>query len=274
MTANGTGTDASVLAAELRLRVVDLSYRAHVGHIGSCLSVADLLAAVYGSQWFEFGRPVDRDRFVLAKGHAGLALYAVLEALGVVSSDDLDTFGQNGSPFGVHPEVDLPGVDFSTGSLGQGLGMGVGSALAARIQGSSRCTVVLLSDAECNAGATWEAVDFAGHHRLARLVAVVDVNGQQALGQTSAIMNQEPFGERWRTAGWEVRDVDGHDHHVLADALRPSEAGPVVVVARTIFGSGVSFMEGQLDWHYLPLSADQYELAHAELVAGAKSRDE
>jgi transketolase len=236
-----------------------------VGHIGSCLCVADLLAAIYASTWFDFRRTGDRDRFVLAKGHAGLALYAVLESLGIVSTNDLDTFGHDGSSFGVHPEIHIAGVDFSTGSLGQGLGMAVGSALAARIQGSSRASVALLSDAECNAGPTWEAVSFAGHHRLGRLVAVVDVNGQQALGQTSDIMDQEPFGDRWAASKWEVREVDGHDHDKLAKGIEPSDTGPVVVVARTVFGSGVSFMERRLDWHYLPLNTEQYELARSEL---------
>lgn len=262
--------DGRALAAEVRRRVVEISYRARVGHIGSCLSVADLLAAIYASPSFDFSRPSDRDRFVLGKGHAGLALYAVLEARNMISTAELDTFGADGSPFGVHPEESQTGVDFSTGSLGHGLGMAVGSALSARIQHSTRCTVALLSDAECNSGATWEAASFAGHHRLGGLVAAVDVNGQQALGSTRRIMDQEPFSERWSAAGWEAREVDGHDIAQITSALVPSMTGPVVVVARTLFGSGVSFMEGRLEWHYLPLTAPQYECAQSELAASAK----
>ncbi|MBI5087377.1 MAG: transketolase [Actinobacteria bacterium] len=264
---NNQTLDAATLATDVRRRVLDLSYQAHVGHIGSCLSVADALAAVYAAPWFDFHRAHGRDRFVMAKGHAGLALYAVLEAVGVISPDSLDTFGRDGSSFGVHPEHHLPGIDFSTGSLGQGLGMAVGAALAARVQRSERSTVALLSDAECNSGATWEAASFAGHHRLARLVAVVDVNGQQALGPTREICDQEPFAERWRCAGWEAREVSGHDVAALTAALEPSTAGPVVVVARTLFGSGVSFMEGQLEWHYLPMTPEQYDAARADVDA-------
>jgi transketolase len=263
-----TPVDARELARQVRHRVLELSHQAHVGHIGSCLSVADILAAVYASSWFrpEPGEP-DRDRFVLAKGHAGLALYATLEAVGLIQAADLSTFGKDGSPFGVHPEAHLPGVDFSTGSLGHGLGMAVGAALAARIQSSSRHVVALLSDAECNAGATWEAVAFAGHHRLPNLVAVVDANGQQALGATKEILDMEPFTDRWSQAGWATREVPGNDVDALADALVPSSEGPVAVVARTTFGSGVSFMEQRLDWHYLPMTDEQYASAIAEVEA-------
>jgi transketolase len=233
-----------------------------VGHIGSCLSVADVLAVVYSAPWFH---PVigdrGRDRFVLGKGHAGLALYCTLEGAGVVSAADLDSFGEDGTGFGVHPETHTPGVDFATGSLGQGLGFAVGAALAARVQRTPRHVVALLSDAECNSGATWEAADFAGHHRLAGLVCIVDANGQQALGATRAILDQEPLAERWRHAGWSVREVDGHDHAQLAAAVLPDVDGPVAVVARSIFGKGVPYMERQLEWHYLPMSPEQYDLA-------------
>jgi transketolase len=260
----------AALALHIRRRVLELSHRAHVGHIGSCLSVADLVAAVYSAPWYDFG-PASlgsptRDRFVLAKGHAGLALYCALEAIGVLATDELDRFGTNEASLGVHPEAHTPGVDFATGSLGQGLGMATGAALAARITRAPTKVVALLSDAECNAGATWEAVNFAGHHRLAHLVAVVDVNGQQALGATATIQDQEPFGGRWALAGWEVREVDGHDLPALLEAVQPSAGGPVVVVARTTFGAGVSFMERRLDWHYLPMTPEQYRQALAEVT--------
>ena len=253
-------------ANAIRRRILDLSHRAGVGHIGSCLSIADILAAVVGAPWFRFDPDdPDRDRLVLGKGHAGLALYAALETIGNVSTTELDTFATDGSPFGVHPEAHVDGIDFSSGSLGHGLGMAAGAALAARIQGSRRSTVVVMSDAECNAGATWEAAHFAGQHRIPRLVAVIDVNGQQALGATRDILDLEPFGDRWSLAGWSVREVDGHDIGSLADALEPSPEGPVAVVARTVFGAGVSFMEGRLDWHYLPMSEEQYQTALAEV---------
>ena len=255
---------AQALASHIRTRVLELSYRAHVGHIGSCLSIADVLGAVYGSEDFRFDPADRRDAFVLAKGHAGLALYSVLEATGHFSRHELDTFGSDGTAFGVHPEIGVPGIDVATGSLGQGLGTAVGWALGARMQGRDQRVVVVMSDAECNSGATWEAAHFAGHHHLGNLVAIVDVNGQQALGATSNILDQEPFGDRWQVAKWIVREVDGHDLAALTAAIRPDPAGPVVVVARTIFGHGVSFMERTLDWHYLPMNDDQYTQAMAE----------
>jgi transketolase len=237
-----------------------------VGHIGSCLCVADILATLYTSGQFDFAAAShDRDRFVLGKGHAALALYATLEATGQLGDADLSSFGSDGSPFGVHPERHLPGIDFSTGSLGHGLGYAAGAALAARIQHSDRRVAALLSDAECDAGSTWEAVQFAGHHRLASLVAIIDDNGQQALGSTRDILDLEPIADRWRAATWEAREVDGHDVDALEAALTPSLAGPVVVVARTVFGAGVPFMERQLDWHYLPMNEDQYRTALSSL---------
>jgi transketolase len=260
------GSDRALdVAATIRRRVLELSYAAHVGHIGSCLCVADILSVVYTSPDYRWSAGPDRDRFVLGKGHAGLALYAALEATGHLGNEPLDSFGTDGSPFGVHPEVHVPGVDFATGSLGHGLGMAAGAALAARITGSGSRAVAVLSDAECNAGATWEAAHFAGHHKLANLVAVIDVNGQQALGPTKEILDLEPFGHRWRVAGWEVRDVNGHDLSELARAVRPSPSGPVAVVARTVFGAGVSFMEGRLEWHYLPMTEEQFSSAMAEV---------
>jgi transketolase len=255
------------LANRIRRRVLELSYAAHVGHIGSCLSIADLLATVYTAPWFVHDPDSDdRDRFVLGKGHAGLALFAALEAKGCWPAGHLDSFCSDGSEFGVHPERTVRGVDFSTGSLGHGLGIAVGAALAARIQDSDRRVVALLSDAECNAGSTWEAAHFAGQHQLPNLLTIVDVNGQQALGSTRDILDQEPFDKRWRNAGWEVRETDGHDHSVLSRVIEPSSTGPVAVVARTVFGAGVPFMERQLDWHYLPMSAEQYSEALASLA--------
>lgn len=268
MTSPAQALRSQKLSMQIRRRVLDLSYRAHVGHIGSCLSVADILGTVYSSSYFDWTTAgPDRDRFVLGKGHAGLALFAALEAIGVVPAGRLDAFGSNGVEFGVHPEHHTPGVDFSTGSLGQGLGLAVGAALAARILRSDRKSVAVLSDAECNAGSTWEAAQFAGHHRLGNLVAVIDVNGQQALGDTHTILDQEPWVERWSAARWEVRDIGGHDHTALAVALQPSATGPVAVVARTTFGKGVDFMERRLDWHYLPMSAEQYEVSLRALEA-------
>ena len=176
---------AGILSDRIRRIVIEQSKRANVGHIGSSLSVADILGTLYAGV-LQGGGPADpeRDRFVLSKGHASLALYAALHETGVIDADELASFCVDGSRLGTHPDHVLPGVDFSTGSLGHGLSLATGSALAARLSGSPRRTFVLLSDAECNEGSVWEAVMFAAHHRLGNLVAIVDVNGQQALGYT------------------------------------------------------------------------------------------
>ncbi len=261
---------SEVSATAIRRIVLEQSHRAHVGHIGSCLSVADLLAALYG-RVLRIPAPDDpaRDRFILSKGHAALALYAALYLRGWLSAAELDTFCGDGSLLGVHPDHAIRGVDLSTGSLGIGLSAGAGMALAARLDASPRRVFVLISDAECNEGSVWETVMFAAHHRLSNLVAIVDLNGQQALGATSDILSLEPLIEKWRAFGWQTAEVDGHDVSAIAGAIEsmdPSEAaGPRVVMARTVFGKGVPFMEGKLRWHYFPMSDDEYREAMAGL---------
>lgn len=257
-------------AKDVRRLILELSHQAHVGHIGPCLSVVEILTALY-FQVLRVSAPdaADRDRFVLAKGHAALALYCVLRLKGVLGEAELRGFLKDGSLLGVHPEHAVPGVDFSTGSLGQGLSLGVGSALAAKMQRSNRRTFVLVSDAECNEGALWEAAMFAAHHKLSNLTVVVDLNGQQALGYTRDVLDLEPYAPRWQAFGWDPVEVDGHDEGALAQALSapaPSER-PRVVLARTLSGKGVSFMERQVAWHYLPMTDAQYAQALQELAA-------
>lgn len=240
-----------------------------MGHIGSALSVVEILAALYGGALrLPSLDDAERDRFVLSKGHAALALYGALHLAGHLDGAALDTFCGDASLLGVHPEHALPGVDFSTGSLGHGLSIGAGSALAAKLSGSSRRVFVLVSDAELDEGSLWEAVMFAAHHRLASLVAIVDANGQQALGHTREVLSLEPLADRFAAFGWEVREVDGHDLPALRAALEPpaSElAAPRAVIARTTFGKGVSFMEGRIKWHYWPMNDEEYARAIAEV---------
>ena len=250
----------------IRRIVLEQSKRAGVGHIGSALSIADLVGVLY-EHVLNVPSPEDpeRDRFILSKGHAVLALYAALHLRGWLSREQLDTYCGDGTLLGVHPEHALRGIDFSTGSLGQGLSVGAGAALAARLQGSRRRVFVLVSDAECNEGALWEAAMFAAHHRLTNLTAIVDANGQQALGYTREVLDLSPLAERWRAFGWEVREADGHDAAALRGALDGEAGGPRVLVAKTVFGHGVSYMERQIRWHYLPMSDDQYAQALAEV---------
>lgn len=260
---------ATLSPQQLRRIVLEQSRRAGVGHIGPALSIAEIIAVLYGAvlRVPSPGDP-DRDRFVLSKGHAALALYAALFLKDFLTREQLDTFCADGTLLGVHPEHALPGVDFSTGSLGHGLSYGAGAALAARLSGSSRRVFVLVSDAECDEGSLWEAAIFAGHHRLAALTAIVDANGQQALGKTAQVLDLEPLAEKWRAFGWEAVEVDGHDLEALRTALAaPHLDRPKAVVARTVCGKGVSFMEGQVKWHYLPMSEVQYAQALAEVEA-------
>lgn len=259
------------MAAAIRKDVIDQSMRVHVGHIGSALSIADMLAALYSGPLAE-ADPVDpdRDRFVLSKGHAALGFYAALHACGRLSGAQLNTYLDDGSQLVGHPEHDFAEVEFSTGSLGQGVTMATGAALAGRIQGSDRRVYALLSDAECDEGCVWEAAMFAAHHRLSNLVLLVDVNGQQALGYTKDVLNLEPLVARWDSFGWRAVEVDGHDAGAMITALAAAtaqqEGPPSVILCRTTFGKGVSFMEGKLEWHYLPMSDVQYARATRDLL--------
>jgi transketolase len=242
-------------------------------HDWSALSTLDVLWVLYDRVLRVDPRTLDdpdRDRFLLSKGHAALALYSTMHATGGLNVDELETFCTDGSLLGVHPEHALRGIDFSSGSLGQGLSVGSGAALAARIQGSARRVFVLMSDAECNEGSVWEAVMFAAHQRLGNLVAIIDLNGQQAFGYTRDVLSLDPLAEKWRAFGWDVREVDGHDHERIVDTIAGLDRDggvPHVLIAHTVFGRGVSYMERTIDWHYLPMSESQYAQALAEVEA-------
>ncbi len=255
-----------ITAHGIRRHILEQSKRANVGHIGSALSVADILAALYGGVLRGGSEDPDRDRFVMSKGHAALALYAALHMAGRVTFEELSSYCADASTFGVHPDHRVPGIDFSTGSLGQGLSIAAGAALGARLQLSNRRVYVLLSDAECNEGSVWEAAMFAAHHRLSNLVVIVDVNGQQALDYTANVMSLEPLGERWRSFGWDVHDVDGHDQVAIKSAAAAlTILKPHILIAQTTFGKGVSFMQSQIRWHYMPMTDDEYVRAISEL---------
>jgi len=266
----------------MRRIILQQSRRANKGHIGSSLSVVEILAALYGHV-LRISSPedVDRDRFILSKGHAALALYAALALKGWIPESELDTFCADNTLLGVHPDAALPGVDFSTGSLGHGPSMATGAALAARLHGSSRRVYCLLSDAECNEGSVWEAAMFAAHHRLNNLTFIVDWNRQQALGRTCEVLDCSNLPQRWQAFGWRATEVDGHSVRDLVARLRLPAGGsgrqPHIVLARTTFGKGVSYMEQgvpitqchlpvqPINWHYLPMSEAEYEIAMAEL---------
>jgi transketolase len=269
MQINSNENEVQLSSRNIRRMIIEQSNRVHIGHIGSALSIVDILVALYsGTLNVNNAKEKDRDRFVLSNGHTALALYVVLQQVGIISQEQLDSFCSNGSYLGVHPDSSIDGVDFSTGSLGQGLSFGVGSALAARIQKSSRRVFVLMSDAECNEGSVWEAIMYSSHMHLSNLVVIIDLNGQQAMGYTKNIINLSPMGDRWEAFNWDVHNVDGNDVDQMKQVLTSLEycnGQPHVLIANTTFGKGISFMENQIPWHYLPLSPEEYKKSLEEL---------
>ncbi|MCZ7436715.1 transketolase [Micromonospora sp. WMMC241] len=278
LSAHLRGSDADVAAVELRrialevrrsiIRMID---RARMGHIGGDLSVTDILVTCFwGVLSLDPQRPTwpDRDRFILSKGHCAAALYSTLAHCGFFHPEELDTFMAPLSALNGHPnKLKVPGVETNTGALGHGLPVATGCAIAAQLAGAPWRTVVVLGDGEMQEGSNWEAAMTAAHHDLSALTAVIDRNRLQQGARTEDTKRLEPFADKWRSFGWEVREVDGHDHVALLRALGPSTTGrPVAVVADTIKGKGVSFMEDRVEWHHKVPTPEQTEQALAELV--------
>lgn len=263
--------DSETLATRIRIHALRMTNLGGGSHIGAIFSCADILAVLYSGVLHvdpvNPGRP-DRDRFVLSKGHAGGGLYAALAERGFFPVPHLLTHYQNGSDLSGHVSHKVRGIDVSTGALGHGLSIAAGMAYAARKSNAPHRVFTLLSDGECDEGSTWEAAMFAAHHRLANLVAIVDYNRIQGIGRTSEVLELEPFRDKWEAFGWSVREVDGHDHIDLHQALAsvPYNHGkPSVLIAHTIKGKGVSFMEDTVLWHYrIPRDAE-FDAALAEL---------
>ncbi|MBX3746319.1 MAG: transketolase [Verrucomicrobiae bacterium] len=255
------------LAREVRGDVVAMSHRAGTPHLGSALSCVDILVGLYGRVLrIDPARPTDpaRDRFILSKGHAAMALYAVLARRGFFPTGWLETFAGEGAPLAEQPAPGCaPGVELATGSLGHGLPVGLGMALANRLSGRPGRVFVCLSDGECNEGTVWEAALFAPAQGLDRLAVVIDYNKWQATGRSNEVMALADLRAKWEAFGWRARDVDGHDLKALVGALGevPDGSGrPVAVVAHTVKGKGVSFMEDDNNWHYrIPKSGEVAE---------------
>lgn len=259
------------LARRIRQLALQMVTRAQASHIGSALSIADILAVLYGSiLHIDPAAPLlpTRDRFILSKGHACVALYASLAARGFFPESDLVTYGQDGSRLMHHISHRVNGVEFSTGSLGHGLPFGVGKALAAKRQGADWRTFVLLSDGELDEGSNWEAAMFAAHHALSHLVAIIDYNKLQSLASVAGTLGLEPLAGKFRAFGWSVKEVDGHDHSALLESLGgvPWESGrPSILICHTTKGKGISFMENRVEWHYRSPNASQLSQALMEL---------
>jgi transketolase len=238
--------------------------------VGSALSVTDILAVIYGGvATVDPANPgwPERDRIILSKGHAGAAMYAALAESGFFSVDELEHYYQDGSSLSGHvSHKDVPGVDASTGSLGHGLPIGAGMALGAQRAQKAWRVFVIMGDGECDEGSVWEAAMFAAHHRLNNLKVVVDYNNLQSLTSVTETLGLEPFPEKWRAFGWRCTEVDGHDHGALVEALTAEHPQPHCVVARTVKGRGVSFMEGKVEWHYRAPDDDTLAEALVELT--------
>ena len=267
--------DTKSLARRLRSQALRMTHQARASHIGSCLSIADILAVLYGGVLrVDPHRPdwPTRDRLIISKGHAAAIVYAALAETGFFPLADLDHYAADGSPLSGHVTKTVPGVELSTGSLGHGLPVAAGMALAARRDGAPWRSFCILSDGEMDEGSNWEAIQFAQHFRLSNLVAIIDYNKIQSFGTVAAISDLHPLADKFRAFNWGVHEIDGHDHPALLAALTappPLPDRPTVVVAHTIKGKGVSFMEGLLKWHYSNPNDAQLDAALAEIEASA-----
>lgn len=255
---------------EARLTILDVIAGANLGHVGGDLSVVDILGVLYGAVLrIDPERPdwPERDRLVLSKGHAAVSLYTVLARTGFFAESELTTFAQPLSALNGHPDRGkVPGVETNCGPLGHGLPFAVGAAIAGLLAASNRRVFVILGDGELQEGSNWEAIMTAGHRRLSTLVAVVDRNRLQQGAGTETTNQLEPLDEKFRAFGWDVVVVDGHDHVALLQAFTaPAAAAPRCVIANTVKGRGVSFMEGRPEWHHKVPTADHVELARQEL---------
>jgi transketolase len=259
-------------ALHVRRAIIRMLYAAGSGHPGGSLSVTDVLTALYFHELrMDPQRPdwADRDRLVLSKGHAAPALYAVLAEKGLLLAAELASLRQLGSRLQGHADrTHLPLVEAATGCLGQGVGIAVGMALDARLAGRSNRVYAILGDGECQEGSTWEALLAAGHYRLANFVVILDRNGVETDGTTESIMGIEPIGEKFRAFRFHTLEIDGHDFSAILGALAEAKrfsSGPTAIVARTVKGKGVSFMEGQAGWHGKAPSKADAERALKEL---------
>lgn len=258
----------------IRRHIIEMAYATGSAgaHLGGSLSIVELLAGLYaGCMNFDTSNAQweGRDRVILSKGHAALALYPAMAEAGIIDGTELETFKKDGSRLGGHPSLNgLPGIEFASGSLGQGLSLGVGTCLALKRKNNHNSRVfVFLGDGECDEGSVWEAAASAGHYNLDNLVAVVDMNAIQYDGYTTEVMDLSPFEKKWQDFGWDVLAIDGHNMEEVLDVYGHRGSKPFVILARTMKGKGVSFMENNWKYHNASLTKDLYEQAVEELEA-------
>ena len=264
--------DTIALARTMRQEIIKMLTASASGHPGGSLSATDMLAVLYGEVMNvdpADPRKADRDRFVLTKGHAAPALYAVLALRGFFPVEELANLRKLGSPLQGHPDMHkVPGVDASTGSLGQGLSMACGMAKAGKMDGQNYRVYALMGDGEQQEGQVWEAAMFAAHYHLDNLIVLLDHNHLQIDGNIADVLNPDPLDEKYRAFGWNVIQIDGHDHSQIKAALAQAQQAngqPTVIIAETVKGKGVSFMENQAGWHGKAPNAEQSAQALAEL---------
>lgn len=261
------------IASEIRGRIIANSHNTQTPHLGSCLSCVDILVAAYFHSLRinpQKPRDVERDRFILSKGHGAPALFQVLAMRGFYPEAMLDSYGQDGGILAEHPPTPdhLEGIEAATGSLGHGLPIGLGMALSARINKKNYSVVVVLGDGECNEGSVWEAAMMAAAQRVGNLMIIVDFNKWQGTGRSEKVLALSPLVDKWRAFGWDACEVDGHDMEQLVKVLsqdKTSDGKPIAIVAHTVKGKGVSFMEDDNNWHYKIPSAEEVATAHKEL---------
>lgn len=260
------------IATDIRKKVLKMKLTTKGSHIGGAFSCIDILTMLYFKiLHINPKKPKDqnRDRFILSKGHAASALYATLVQRGFAPEEALKQYCQDGSTIAGHAMRDsIPGVEVSTGSLGHGLSIGIGMAVAAKRDGRKNRVFVMLSDGECDEGSVWEGALFSSHHRLDNLVAIIDYNKIQSFGTTREVLDLEPFSKKWESFGWQVKEVNGHDFKDLEKVflkLPVKKDFPTVIIAHTVKGKGVSFMEHELKWHYKNPDEEQYQIALKEL---------
>lgn len=263
--------DLERIAREIRGEVIAMSHRADTPHLGSALSCVDMLVACYFSGALRVDpsnpRNPDRDRIILSKGHGAMALYAVLAYRGFFPREELLTFNREGSRFQEHPGPHTaPGIEVATGSLGHGLAVGLGMALAARSLQKNYRVAAIISDGECNEGSTWEAALFAAANKLSNVIVMIDYNKWQATGRSDEVLALRPLREKWAAFGWDAVEIDGHDLKALVEFLdAPASDRPRIAVCHTIKGKGCSFMEDDNNWHYRVPTAEEVEKARKEL---------